>query len=120
MRLYIVLMLVITFWSTLILAEQQTGQQIKPANVLMVCALHTNRAAFATDTYGNLIYCANDTCQEIMSRPDAAIPVSLSCVNESFAYIYYSNKKLYRCHSIGRCTVMEIEDRLKKAAKVKK
>ena len=114
-RIFLVLTVLSVCQSSLTLAESQ----IKPANVLMVCALQTNRAAFATDAYGNLIYCANDTCQQIMARPDAAVPVSLSCVNESFAYVYYSNNKLFRCHSLGRCSIMEMQKKLKPAAKAK-
>lgn len=95
-------------WSSLTQAETK----VSPANKLLVCAMQTNRAAFATDAYGNLIFCAKDTCQEIMPRPGSAEPVNLSCVNESFAYIYYSNQVLYRCHSLGRCVEMKMQKKL--------
>ena len=94
------------FFSYAVMAENQKQGKIPPANVLLVCALQQNRAAFATDPYGNLSYCINNICSEVLQRPGNAKPVSLSCINQDFVYIYYSNNKLYRCHTVGSCTVL--------------
>ena len=108
-RLYLMLFLLLINPTQLI--AQQKQADIKPAGVLLVCALQSNRSAFATDNYGNLGYCINDTCETILQRPGDAKPVSLSCYSNNFAYIYYSNKKLYRCLTMGGCTVQTVVEK---------
>ncbi len=74
--------------------------KIKPAGKMLVCALQENRAAFATDYFGNVVFCAQDTCRIIMERPGNALPEQIACmINNNVAYVVYSNHKLYRCTS---------------------
>ena len=108
-RLYLMLFLFLINPTQLI--AQQKQDDIKPAGVLLVCAQQPNRSAFATDYYGNIGYCINDTCETIMHRPGNAKPVSLSCISDNFAYIYYSNNKLYRCLTVGGCTVQTVVEK---------
>lgn len=76
------------------------AEPIKPAGNMLVCALQENRAAFATDYYGNLVFCAQGSCRRIMARPGKAVPQQLECmINNNVAYVVYSNNKLYRCSS---------------------
>ncbi len=76
------------------------AEKIKPAGKMLVCALQENRAAFATDYYGNVVFCAQDTCRIIMQRPGNAVPEQIACmINNNVAYVVYSNHKLYRCMS---------------------
>ncbi len=78
----------------------QAEKHITPAGKMLVCALQENRAAFATDYYGNVVFCAQDTCRIIMERPENAVPEQIACmINNNVAYVVYSNHKLYRCMS---------------------
>ena len=86
--------------SVFTMTSPHAEEPIKPAGNMLVCALQENRAAFATDYYGNLVFCAQGSCRKIMSRPGKAVPQQLECmINNNIAYVIYSNNKLYRCSS---------------------
>jgi len=87
-------------FSLLISLSVYAAKPIKPAGNMQVCALQENRAAFATDYYGNLVFCVQGSCRKIMDRPGNAVPQKLACmINNNVAYVIYSNNKLYRCTS---------------------
>jgi hypothetical protein len=88
------LFLTITIFS---IASVHAEKPIKPAGNLQICVLKETQA-FATDYYGNLVFCAQGTCRKIMARPGKAIPQQLECTN-NVALNVYSNNKLYRCTS---------------------
>ncbi len=90
------------FFATTIfsIASLHAEQAIKPAGNMQICVLQATQA-FATDYYGNLVFCAQGSCRKIMARPGKAVPQQLECTssNGNVAYIIYSNNKLYRCTS---------------------
>ena len=86
--------------TVLFITSLHAEDSIKPAGNMLVCAIQRNQSAFATDYFGNLVFCTQGVCRKIMNRPGNALPQQLECIsNSNVAYVVYSNNKLYRCTS---------------------